>query len=62
MKKEVKIGIFALVMLLSLWAGIRFLSGIDIFSRNIIYYIFLFSIPYPKGKVNKIAPFLKDFL
>ena len=38
MKKEVKIGIFALVMLLSLWAGIRFLSGIDIFSRNIIYY------------------------
>lgn len=38
MKKEVKIGIFALVMLFSLWAGIRFLSGIDIFSRNIIYY------------------------
>lgn len=38
MKKEVKIGIFAVVMLLSLWAGIRFLSGIDIFSRNIIYY------------------------
>ena len=38
MKKEVKIGIFAVVMLLALWAGIRFLSGIDIFSRNIIYY------------------------
>ena len=38
MKKEVKIGIFAVAMLLSLWAGIRFLSGIDIFSRNIIYY------------------------
>lgn len=38
MKKEVKIGIFAVVMLLSLWAGIRFLSGIDIFSRNIIYF------------------------
>ena len=38
MKKEVKIGIFSVVMLLALWAGIRFLSGIDIFSRNIIYY------------------------
>ena len=38
MKKEVKIGIFAIVMLFSLWAGIRFLSGIDIFSRNITYY------------------------
>ena len=38
MKKEVKIGIFAVVMLLALWAGIRFLGGIDIFSRNIIYY------------------------
>ena len=38
MKREVKIGIFAIVMLLSLWAGIRFLSGIDIFSRNITYY------------------------
>ncbi len=38
MKKEVKIGIFAVVMLFALWAGIRFLSGIDIFSRNIIYY------------------------
>lgn len=25
-------------MLLALWAGIRFLSGIDIFSRNITYY------------------------
>lgn len=37
MKREVKIGIFAIVMLLSLWAGIRFLSGIDIFSRNIVY-------------------------
>lgn len=37
MKREVKIGIFAVVMLLALWAGIRFLSGIDIFSRNITY-------------------------
>ncbi len=38
MKREVKIGIFAIVMLLALWAGIRFLSGIDILSRNITYY------------------------
>lgn len=38
MKREVKIGIFAVLMLLALWAGIRFLSGIDIFSRNLTYY------------------------
>ncbi len=38
MKREVKIGIFAVVMIGCLWAGIRFLSGIDIFSRNVTYY------------------------
>ncbi len=38
MKKEVRIGIFAVAMILSAWAGIRFLSGIDIFSRNVDYY------------------------
>ena len=38
MKKEVKIGIFAVAMILCAWGGIRFLSGIDIFSRNIDYY------------------------
>lgn len=38
MKKEVKIGIFAVVILLCSWAGIRFLSGLDVFSRNKIYY------------------------
>ena len=30
---------FAVVMLGCLWGGIRFLSGIDIFSRNIPYYV-----------------------
>lgn len=35
MRREVKIGVFAVVMLGCLWGGIRFLSGIDIFSRNI---------------------------
>jgi phospholipid/cholesterol/gamma-HCH transport system substrate-binding protein len=39
MRREVKIGIFAVVMLGCMWAGIRFLSGIDIFSRNIPYYV-----------------------
>jgi len=34
MKKEVKIGIYAVVILLSAWAGIRFLSGLDIFGRT----------------------------
>ena len=38
MRKEVKIGIFAIAMLLCAWAGIRFLSGIDLFSRNAVYY------------------------
>jgi phospholipid/cholesterol/gamma-HCH transport system substrate-binding protein len=38
MKREVKIGIFAVTMLICAWGGIRFLSGIDIFSRNAQYY------------------------
>ncbi|HIW65769.1 MAG TPA: MCE family protein [Candidatus Alistipes intestinipullorum] len=38
MKREVKIGIFAVAMLIAAWAGIRFLKGFDIFSRNAVYY------------------------
>lgn len=38
MKREVKIGVFAVAMLLCAWAGIRFLGGIDLFSRNRVYY------------------------
>lgn len=38
MKKEVKIGIFAIVVLIGTWAGIRFLKGLDIFSRSNTYY------------------------
>ncbi len=38
MKREVKIGLFAIVIICCSWAGIRFLSGIDIFSRNVEYY------------------------
>ncbi len=38
MKREVKIGLFAVVILCCTWAGIRFLSGIDVFSRNLDYY------------------------
>ena len=38
MKREVKIGIFAVAMIGLAWAGIRFLSGFDIFSRNAEYY------------------------
>lgn len=38
MKREVKIGIFAVVVLLTTWAGVRFLSGLDIFSRTRTYY------------------------
>lgn len=38
MKKEVKAGIFVVLMIGALWAGIRFLKGFDIFSRNTVYY------------------------
>ena len=38
MKKEVKIGMFAVAMILCAWGGIRFLSGVDIFSRTVDYY------------------------
>lgn len=38
MKREVKIGLFAVAMIGAAWAGIRFLKGFDIFSRNIEYY------------------------
>ncbi len=38
MKREVKIGIFAVAMIGLAWAGIRFLSGFDIFGRNSDYY------------------------
>ena len=34
MKKEVKIGIYTVVILLCAWAGIRFLSGLDVFGRT----------------------------
>ncbi len=37
MRKEVKIGIYAVAILLMAWAGIRFLSGADIFGRNRVY-------------------------
>ena len=38
MRREVKIGILAVLMIGALWAGIRFLKGFDIFSRNAVYY------------------------
>lgn len=40
MKKEVKIGIYALLIFLGTWAGIRFLSGADIFGRTHTYYAY----------------------
>ncbi len=39
MKREVKIGIFAVVILCCSWAGIRFLNGVDIFRRSVDYYV-----------------------
>lgn len=37
MKREVKIGIFGVAMILLAWGGIRFLSGLDVFARNVEY-------------------------
>lgn len=37
MKREAKIGIFAVAMILLAWGGIRFLSGLDVLSRNVEY-------------------------
>ncbi|MFR9523952.1 MAG: MlaD family protein [Rikenellaceae bacterium] len=38
MKTEVKIGLFAIIIICCSWAGIRFLSGFDVFGRNVNYY------------------------
>lgn len=38
MKREIKIGIFAVVTIGALWGGVRFLKGYDILSRNTVYY------------------------
>ncbi len=38
MKREIKIGIFTVAMILVAWGGIRFLSGIDLLSTNTNYY------------------------
>lgn len=40
MKKEVKIGIYALLISLGAWIGIRFLSGADVFGRTNTYYVY----------------------
>ena len=34
MKKEIKIGIYAVIILLCAWAGVRFLSGLDVLGRS----------------------------
>ncbi len=38
MKREVKIGLFTIIIICGSWAGIRFLSGMDIFGRSTDYY------------------------
>lgn len=40
MKKEIKIGVYALLIFLGAWAGVRFLSGADIFGRTYSYYVY----------------------
>ncbi|MFI3269883.1 MAG: MlaD family protein [Rikenellaceae bacterium] len=38
MKREIKIGLFTIAMILVVWGGVRFLSGIDLLSSNNDYY------------------------
>ncbi len=38
MRREVKIGLFAVLMIAAFWAGGRFLKGFDLLSRNAVYY------------------------
>ncbi len=38
MKREVKIGIFAVAMIAFGWWGVKYLSGYDLFARNYTYY------------------------
>ena len=52
MKREVKIGIFGVTMIIAAWAGIRFLKGFDIFSRNSVYYAAYDQIKNPQPRVN----------
>ncbi len=40
MKKELKIGIYAVIIFLAAWVGIRFLSGADIFGNSNVYYAY----------------------
>ncbi len=54
MKREVKIGIFTIAIICCSWAGIRFLSGIDIFGRNVNYYACYDQI----GGINSASPIL----
>lgn len=38
MKKEAKIGLFTILMILGAWGGVRFLSGVDLLSKNNEYF------------------------
>ncbi len=40
MKKEVKIGIYAVAIILTSWIGIKYLQGVDIFGRTATYYAY----------------------
>ena len=40
MKREVKVGVFAVAVLLAAWFGARFLKGSELFSNNYKYYAY----------------------
>lgn len=40
MRKEVKIGIYAVAIILTSWVGIKYLQGVDIFGRTATYYAY----------------------
>ncbi|MFI3328284.1 MAG: MlaD family protein [Rikenellaceae bacterium] len=52
MTREVKIGFFTILIILSAWMGVKFLSGIDLLSNNREYY----AIYDQAGGIQKSAP------
>ena len=40
MKREIKVGLFAIAVLLIGWGVIKYLKGIDVFSSSNVYYAY----------------------
>ena len=43
MKREIKVGLFAVIVLVIGWGVIRYLKGTDVFSSYNVYYAYFFA-------------------